>query len=108
MGWLYLSIAILFEIAGTTALKLSEGMTRVMPAVVVVLSYGVAFTLMAISLKTIEVGIAYAVWSAVGTAAIAAIGIVAFGESLGILKLTGLALIVLGVVALHVAEGKAG
>lgn len=107
MGWIYLTIAILFEIAGTTALKLSDGMTRPLPGVAVVVCYAVAFTLMALALKSIEIGIAYAIWSAVGTAVIAAIGIAVFGESVSVPKLLGLALIVAGVISLHVAEGRA-
>lgn len=106
MGWLYLTIAILFEIVGTTALKLSDGMTRLVPAVIVVVCYGVAFVMLAWTLKTIEVGIAYAIWAAVGTAVIAVVGILLFGESVSPLKLAGLALIIAGVVSLHMAEGR--
>ncbi|HEY0837511.1 MAG TPA: multidrug efflux SMR transporter [Azospirillum sp.] len=107
MGWVYLSIAIAFEIVGTTAMKMSDGMTRLWPGAVVVLCYIVAFAMLAQALRTIEVGIAYAVWSAVGTAVIAIIGIALFGESVSPLKLAGLALIVAGVVSLRLAEGGA-
>lgn len=106
MGWLYLAVAILFEIVGTTALKLSDGMTRLVPAAAVVVCYAVAFVMLAWTLKTIEVGIAYAIWAAVGTSVIAVVGILLFGESVSPLKLAGLALIVAGVVSLHMAEGK--
>ncbi|WP_431856672.1 DMT family transporter [Azospirillum sp.] len=104
MGWVYLSVAIGFEIAGTTAMKLSDGMTRLWPALAVVLCYGVSFTLLAWALRSLEVGVAYAVWSAVGTMAIAVIGILVFGEGAGALKLLGLALIVAGVVSLRLAD----
>ena len=104
MGWIYLTVAIGFEIAGTTAMKMSDGMTRLWPAVVVVACYGVSFTLLAWALRSIEVGVAYAVWSAVGTMAIAAIGILMFGESVGMLKLLGITLIVAGVVSLRLAD----
>ncbi|WP_372398203.1 multidrug efflux SMR transporter [Azospirillum sp. HJ39] len=107
MSWLYLAVAILFEIVGTSAMKMSDGMTRAGPAAVVVLCYGVAFVLLAQALRTIEVGIAYAIWSAAGTAAIAAIGVVVFGESLSLLKVAGIALIVAGVASLHAANGAA-
>ncbi|PWC54885.1 multidrug efflux SMR transporter [Azospirillum sp. TSO22-1] len=103
MGWVYLSVAIGFEIAGTTAMKLSDGMTRLWPALAVVLCYSVSFTLLAWALRSLEVGVAYAVWSAVGTMAIAAIGILVFGEGVGTMKLLGLALIVAGVVSLRLA-----
>jgi small multidrug resistance pump len=104
MGWVYLSVAIGFEIAGTTAMKMSDGMTRLWPALVVVACYGVSFTLMAWALRSIEVVVAYAVWSAIGTMAIAVIGILVFGESVGMLKLLGIALIVAGVVSLRLAD----
>lgn len=104
MGWVYLSIAIAFEIAGTTAMKMSDGMTRLWPALAVVVCYGVSFTLLARALRTIEVGVAYAVWSAVGTMAIATIGILVFGESIGPSKLLGIALIIAGVVSLRLAN----
>ena len=107
MGWVYLSVAIGFEIVGTTAMKMSDGMTRLGPAAAVVVCYGVSFTLLAWALRSIEVGIAYAVWSAVGTAAIAAIGILVFGEGVGVLKLLGIALIVAGVVSLRLADAGA-
>lgn len=105
MGWLYLTVAILFEVAGTTALKLSDGMTKLWPSAGVVVGYGIAFTLLALALRTVEVGIAYAVWAAAGTAIIAVLGILVFGESASALKLVGLALIVAGVVALNAAGG---
>jgi len=107
MSWVYLTVAILFEIVGTSAMKMSDGMTRLWPAVVVVLCYSAAFTLLAQALRTIEVGIAYAIWSAAGTAAIAAIGVLVFGESLSLMKVAGIALIVAGVISLHVANGHA-
>lgn len=107
MSWVYLTVAILFEIVGTSAMKMSDGMSRLWPAVVVVLCYSAAFTLLAQALRTIEVGIAYAIWSAAGTAAIAAIGVLVFGESLSLMKVAGIALIVAGVISLHVANGHA-
>lgn len=107
MSWVYLTVAILFEIVGTSAMKMSDGMSRLWPAVVVVLCYSAAFTLLAQALRTIEVGIAYAIWSAAGTAAIAAIGVLVFGESLSLMKVAGIALIVAGVISLHLANGHA-
>jgi small multidrug resistance pump len=107
MSWLYLIIAIAFEIVGTSALKMSDGFTRLWPSVVVVGCYLAAFVLLAQSLRTIEVGIAYAIWSAVGTAAIAVVGILVFGESASLYKLGGIALIMAGVISLHMAEGAA-
>ncbi len=107
MSWLYLSCAIAFEIVGTVAMKLSDGMTRLWPSLAVVACYLVAFAMLAQALKDIEVGVAYAIWSAVGTAAIAAIGVWVFGESVSLLKLAGILLIVAGVVSLRMAGGGA-
>ncbi|WP_448204495.1 DMT family transporter [Azospirillum sp. sgz302134] len=107
MSWLYLSFAIAFEIVGTVSLKMSDGMTRLWPALAVTACYLTAFALLAQALKEIEVGVAYAVWSAVGTAAVAAIGVWVFGESVSLLKLTGILLIVAGVVSLRMAGGGA-
>nr|WP_282184607.1 multidrug efflux SMR transporter [Azospirillum brasilense] len=107
MSWLFLSVAIAFEIVGTVAMKMSDGMTRLWPSLAVVACYLVAFAMLAQALREIEVGVAYAIWSAVGTAAIAAIGIWVFGESLNFLKLAGILLIVAGVVSLRMSVGGA-
>nr|WP_029011119.1 multidrug efflux SMR transporter [Azospirillum halopraeferens] len=104
MGWIYLSVAIVFEVTGTVFLKMSDGMSRLGPALVVLACYSVSFTLLALTLKTLEVGIAYAIWSAVGTAAIAVLGILVFGESVSAAKVAGLVLIVAGVVSLNLAD----
>jgi small multidrug resistance pump len=100
---LYLAAAIVLEICGTTSLKLSDGFTRVGPAVAVVLCYAASFALLSFALRAIQLSIAYALWSGVGTAIVAAIGIVWFGEPAGAWKLLSLALIVLGVVGLHLS-----
>ena len=104
MSSVYLAAAIVLEICGTTSLKLSDGFTRIGPSGAVVLCYVVSFALLALALRGIELSIAYAVWSGVGTAVVAAIGIVWFGESAGGWKLLCLGLIVLGVAGLHLAE----
>ena len=103
MSLLCLAAAIVLEIGGTTALKLSDGFTRIGPAGVVVVCYGASFALLSLALRGIELSIAYALWSGVGTAAVAAIGIVWFGESAAAGKLLSLALIVIGVAGLHLA-----
>ena len=103
MSVLYLGAAIVLEICGTTALKLSQGFTRIGPASVVVFCYAASFVLLSLALRVIDLSIAYALWSGVGTAIVAAIGIVWFGEPAGALKLLSLALIVLGVAGLHLS-----
>ena len=104
MTALLLSFAISSEVAATLALKASDGFSRPLPAVIVVVGYAVSFWLLALVLKHLSVGTTYAVWSAVGTAAIALIGIVAYGEAANVLKIASLALIVVGVVGLNVAH----
>ena len=104
MSGAYLAAAIILEICGTTSLKLSDGFTRIVPSSAVVLCYVASFALLGLALRGIELSFAYAVWSGVGTAAVAAIGIVWFGESAGVWKLMCLALIVLGVAGLHLSE----
>jgi small multidrug resistance pump len=104
MSAAYLAAAIVLEICGTTALKLSDGFTRLGPSGVVVLCYAASFALLSLALRGIELSIAYAVWSGVGTAVVAAIGITWFGETAGTLKLLCLVLIVLGVAGLHLSE----
>jgi small multidrug resistance pump len=105
MSILYLAAAIGLEICGTTALKLSDGFSRLGPSATVVFCYVASFLLLSLALRGIELSIAYAVWSGVGTAVVAAIGIFWFGESAGTWKLLCLALIVLGVVGLHLSGG---
>jgi small multidrug resistance pump len=106
MAWLYLAGAIVFEIGGTTALKLSDGLRYLRPSLAVVVLYGISFACLAIAMRRIELGIAYAVWSGVGTAVIASIGIVWFREPASALKLVSLALVIAGVVGLNLAEGR--
>jgi len=99
--WLYLLIAILTEVAGTSLMKASQGLTRILPSVFMFVLYGISFVFMALALKKIEVGTAYAIWSGLGTALIAMIGIAWFRESITIPKLAGLVLIIAGVVLLN-------
>jgi small multidrug resistance pump len=100
---LLLSFAIVTEVAGTVALRYSEGFTRLLPSAFVVLGYGISFWLLALVLRDLSVGTTYAVWSAAGTALIAVVGVFAFGEPATALKLASLALIIIGVVGLNLA-----
>jgi small multidrug resistance pump len=100
---LFLAIAIGSEVAGTIALKYTDGFTRPFPSAVVVGGYALSFWMLALVLKEMPVGLAYAVWAAAGTAMVAAIGIVAFGEPATTLKLLSLGLIIAGVVGLNMA-----
>lgn len=104
MPYIFLALAILFEVAGTSLLKLSDGFTRLWPTIGVALGYGMAFWMLSLTLRSVPVGIAYAIWAGLGTALIAVIGVFVFGESLGPMKITGIALIVAGVVALNIGS----
>lgn len=101
MGYLLLTGAIAAEVAGTTAMKYSAGFTRLVPSLVTVIGYLVAFFLLAQTLKTIEVGTAYAIWAGIGTAAIASIGMLFLGEAVSAVKLAGIVLVIAGVVLLN-------
>ncbi|MEV3929603.1 MULTISPECIES: multidrug efflux SMR transporter [unclassified Streptomyces] len=101
MGYGMLAAAIAAEVAGTTAMKYSEGFTRLWPSLVTVVGYVLAFALLAQTLKTLSIGTAYAIWAGAGTAAVAAIGILWMGESANLVKLAGIALVIAGVVVLN-------
>jgi small multidrug resistance pump len=92
-----LALAILFEVAATTALKASDGMTRLTPALVVVAGYAGAFYLLALSLKSLPVGFVYAMWSGFGIIGVAIVGAAVFGESVSAAKILGFVLIIAGV-----------
>src|SRR4051812_570520 len=103
MTALYLGLAIASEVIATLALKASDGFSKPLPMAIVVVGYGISFWLLALVLKHLSVGTTYAVWSAVGTAAIALLGIALYGETASVLKLASLGLIVLGVIGLNAA-----
>lgn len=101
MAWLYLSVAVLFEVAATSALKASESFTRLGPSVIVIIGYAVSFYLMTIALQKLPLGVVYAVWSASGIVLIAIIGAVRYGERLDAPAMIGMALIVAGVLTIN-------
>lgn len=106
MAWLLLAGAILSEVVATSALKLSVGFTRLVPSVVVVVGYLLSFLLLAQALRLqLQVSVAYAIWSGVGTALIVIIGTVALHEPLTAAKALGVALIIGGTVVLNLSGG---
>ena len=98
-----LAAAIATEVVATVALKASDGFSRPVPSAIVVVGYLLSFWLLALVLKQLSVGTTYAIWSAAGTAAVALIGVFAYGEAASALKLASLGLIVLGVIGLNAA-----
>ncbi|QMU67842.1 multidrug efflux SMR transporter [Streptacidiphilus sp. P02-A3a] len=99
--YLFLALAISSEICATVSMKFSEGFTRLLPSIVVVLGYVFSFVMLSQALKHISVSTAYAIWSGAGTAVVAAIGFTFLGEGMNALKLVGILLIIAGVVALN-------
>jgi small multidrug resistance pump len=108
MPWLYLAIAILSEVAGTSALKATEGFRNFWPSVAVVVGYGLAFYFLSLTQNAIPIGVSYAIWSGVGVALISLVGWVFYRQALGAGELAGIAIIIAGVVVLRLfakAEG---
>jgi len=104
MPWVLLVFAVVCEVFGTLSLKLSNGFSVLGPSIAVVAGYSLSFVLLAHVLKSMEVGIAYAVWSGLGTALVAVAGIFIFGESATFAKAVCIAMIVGGVIGLHFFE----
>jgi small multidrug resistance pump len=103
-AWGLLSVAIAFEVVGTTCMKLSHGFTNLLPSVLMFVFYGLAFSCNTFATKTLDLSITYAVWSGVGTVATAFIGIYFFKEPGTALKLVSITLILIGVMGLHTAS----
>lgn len=108
MPWLILAATILFEVAGSTMMKLSNGFSVFWPSVAVFVCYGLSLAGLTIALKYIDLSIAYAIWCGVGIALIALIGIFYFDEPVTVQRVISLLLIVTGVVGLQLASGKVG
>ena len=108
MGYLYLAVAIIAEVIATSALKASDEFTKLVPSVIVVVGYGVAFYCLSMVLKTIPVGVAYAVWSGLGIVLISIVGLVMFGQKLDLAAIVGMLLIVSGVVVMNVFSKTVG
>jgi small multidrug resistance pump len=98
-----LSLAIAVEVGATISLRYSDGFTKPLPSVLVVIGYAISFYLLSLILRELDVGTTYAIWAGAGTAAIAVIGIVALGEPATALKLASIALIIAGVIGLNLS-----
>lgn len=102
MGYVYLTIAIIAEVIATSALKSSEEFTRLVPSVIVVIGYGTAFYFLALVLRTIPVGIAYAIWAGLGITLVAIVSAVLFKQVPDLPAIIGMSLIICGVVIINV------
>lgn len=100
MAWLYLAAAIVSEVMGTLGLRGVANHFRLAPALLIGLAYVVSFSFLSVALRSVNVGAAYAIWSGVGTAAVAGLGVVFFGEDLSWRAVAGMAIIVAGVIVL--------
>ena len=108
MQYVYLAISIIAEVIATSSLKSSEGFTKLIPSVIVVLGYGVAFHFLSLTLKTIPIGVAYAIWAGAGVTLVAVVGWLLFGQKLDAPAVIGMGLIITGVVVLQVFSKAAG
>ena len=108
MHWLYLVLAIAFETIGTTALKTSAGFTRLWPSLLTLGCFFAALFLLSLVLRTVPIGVTYAIWSGLGIVLIAVIGRLVFGQSLDAPAVIGMALIVAGIVIMQVFSNTAG
>ena len=101
--WLLLTFAIIAEVCGTSALKLSEGFTKLLPSFVVLLGYGFSFWALSIIIKSLPVGVVYAVWSGAGIALIALVGWLFFDQRLSLMTLLGIVLIIMGILIINLS-----
>ena len=104
MAWIYLIIAGLFECGWAIGLKYTDGFTRLMPSILTVAAMAISFWLLSTAMKTIPVGTAYAVWTGIGAAGVAIMGLFLFGESRDVLRIISLVLIVSGIVGLKLVS----
>jgi small multidrug resistance pump len=103
MKWILLVIAIVMEVTGTTCMKLSQGFTKLIPSTLMFIFYSLSFISLTFVLKKIDVSIAYAIWSGLGTSLIAIIGILWFREPATAIKIVSIGLIVIGIVGLNLS-----
>jgi small multidrug resistance pump len=103
MHWFYLTIAIIFEVAGTTCMKLSEGLTQIIPTIFIFVFYALCGVFITLALTKLQIAVAYAIWAGLGTALIAIVGMVYFHEPVDGQKIVSLVLIVMGIAGLNLS-----
>lgn len=96
-GYIYLTFSIIFEVFGSSMLKYSEGFTKLIPSVLLIVAYTISFAFFVFALKTISLSVGYSIWSGIGTAVTGVIGVVLFNEKLSFINMMGLFIIILGV-----------
>ncbi len=101
-NWLFLGLAIFSEVLATSFLKSSEGFTKLWPSVIVFAGYMLAFYFLSLTLETIPIGVAYAIWSGVGVASITLVSVIAFDQKIDFSAVVGIGLIIIGVIVLRV------
>ncbi|MGL9735728.1 MAG: SMR family transporter [Symbiopectobacterium sp.] len=101
MTYLFLSLAIVAEVIATSALKLSDGFSRLMPSIITVIFYGVSFYCLSLTMRTLPTGIIYAIWSGVGIVLIATVNWLFYGQKLDLPAILGMLLIILGVIVIN-------
>ena len=106
-AWIYLLVAIILEVSGTTAMKFSEGFTKTLPSVFMFIFYLLSLVALTYALKKIDMSMAYAIWAGVGTALITVVGIFLFNESVSLVKIASITLIIAGVAGLHLSSSHA-
>jgi small multidrug resistance pump len=108
MNYVYLFVAIACEVVATSALKAADGFSRLWPSLIVIIGYGLAFYFLSLTVRSIPIGIAYAIWSGIGIVLIALVGWLIYHQSLDLPALIGMALILAGVLVINVFSKTAG
>lgn len=106
-NYVFLAIAIIAEVIATSALKASQSFTQVLPSILVIVGYGVAFYCLSLTLRTIPVGIAYAIWSGAGIVLVSLIGFALYGQKLDVWAILGIGLIIAGVMVINLLSKSA-
>jgi small multidrug resistance pump len=103
MNWIYLSLAIVTEVVGTVMIRFSNSFSKIVPTILMIALYIISYYFFTLSVKKIDLGIAYAVWSGVATALLTAVGMLAFNESISLSRLIAIGLILIGVLILNLS-----
>jgi small multidrug resistance pump len=106
--WILLLAAIVLEVCGTTCMKLAEGFTKTLPSILIFVFYGASFAIMTVVVKKVDISVAYAIWSGLGTTLIAVIGMFWFKEPATAIRMACIAVIIAGCVGLNLTSARPG